>query len=397
MRLALFTDTFAPQMNGVARTLGRLTAHLERRGIEHLVFAPASPEEAAAPPPAPEAPPLSLRPSPSVPFLLYPECRLALPNLLSIRQQLDRFRPDLLHLATPFNIGLCGLRYARRRGLPHAASYHTHFDRYLAYYGMAKAVPLYWRYIRWFHRSCGATFAPSRETLLALYRQGVGGLRLWTRGVDSELFHPAKRRAALVRERFGIAPDERILLYVGRIAPEKDVATLAELLRRLPASREGRARWLIVGDGPALPELRAAAPDNAIFAGYREGEVLAELYASADLFVFPSSTETFGNVALEAMASGLPVIGADAGGIRESVRHEATGLLCPPGDAAAFASAIERLTAAPELARRMGEQGRSHAVTRSWVSIFDELLEQYGEVIERSRHGEHAGRSFRTG
>ncbi|QJC53988.1 glycosyltransferase family 1 protein [Paenibacillus albicereus] len=396
MRLALFTDTFAPQMNDVARTLGRLTAHLERRGIEHLVFAPASPEE-ASPPLALHPPPLSLRPSPSVPFLLYPECRLALPNVLSMRQQLDRFRPDLLHLATPFNIGLCGLRYARRRGLPHAASYHTHFDRYFSYYGMAKAVPLYWRYIRWFHRSCGATFAPSRETLLALYRQGVGGLRLWTRGVDSERFHPAKRRAAAVRERFGIAPDERILLYVGRIAPEKDVATLAELLRGLPASREGRARWLVVGDGPALPELKAGAPDGAIFAGYREGEELAELYASADLFVFPSSTETFGNVALEAMASGLPVIGADAGGIRESVRHEATGLLCPPGDAAAFAAAIERLAASPDEARRMGEEGRKHALSQSWEAILDDLLDQYGEVIERSRHARAADPSFGTG
>ena len=191
----MFTDTYIPQMNGAARTLGRLSGYLQRKGIEHLVFSPR-----IAPGPGWDF----VREVASIPFFLYPECRLALPNLLAIRGELDRFRPDLLHLATPFNVGLCGLRYARRFNLPHVASYHTHFDRYLDYYGMPKAVPLYWRYASWFHRTCGATFVPSRETMFTLYRQGFGGLRLWPRGVDCDLFTPEKRMPQAVREQYGI-------------------------------------------------------------------------------------------------------------------------------------------------------------------------------------------------
>ena len=184
MRLALFTDTFFPQTNGVAHTLHRLTNHFNKRGIEHLVFTPKSvPEDNYA---------NSIRPITSIPFLLYPEIRLALPSLLSIRKELDAFKPDLLHMATPFNIGLCGLRYAHTHDLPHVVSYHTHFDRYLEYYRLKQIIPIYWKYIRWFHRSCDAIFAPSNETINTLRMQGFSGLRLWSRGVDCEFYSPEK-------------------------------------------------------------------------------------------------------------------------------------------------------------------------------------------------------------
>ncbi|KWX71277.1 glycosyltransferase family 4 protein [Paenibacillus jilunlii] len=376
MRLALFTDTFLPQTNGVARTLGRLTGHLNRRGIEHLLFTPKSAPEDSYPDP--------VRPVASIPFFLYPECRLALPSMSSIQSQLNAFQPDLLHMSTPFNIGLCGLRYAHRQGLPHVASYHTHFDRYLEYYRMRRIVPLYWRYMKWFHRTCGATFAPSRETAEILREQGFERLRLWSRGVDCQQYSPDKRQAASLRERYGISVP-LVLLYVGRIAPEKDIATLLHALQLLPESVAAGVHLLVVGDGPLLPELRAQAPRNVTFTGVKHGEELAELYASADLFVFPSSTETFGNVVLEAMASGLPVVAAGAGGSKELVMPGRTGALFQPQEPGSLAEEICRLSSDSTLRTAMGSEGRIQALGRSWEQIFDGLIRDYEEIIDSRR------------
>ena len=374
MRLALFTDTFLPQTNGVARTLSRLTSHLHRRGIEHLLFTPKSAPEDSYPDP--------VRPIASIPFFLYPECRLALPGMSSVQQELKAFAPDLLHLATPFNIGLSGLRYARKHQLPHVASYHTHFDRYLEYYRMRRIVPLYWKYMKWFHRSCDAVFAPSQETLTSLSAEGFTGLHLWSRGVDCVLYSPEKRRTEVVRERYGIRAS-KILLYVGRIAPEKDITTLLLALRQLPESVNSDLHLLIVGDGPLLQELRSQAPGNVTFTGVRHGEELAELYASADLFVFPSCTETFGNVVLEAMASGLPVIAADAGGTRDLVVPGVNGSLFEPRSPGAMAGEICAALRQPGLQAAMGRQGRRDALERSWEHVFDGLIRDYEEVIGR--------------
>ncbi|WP_138495492.1 glycosyltransferase family 4 protein [Paenibacillus pinistramenti] len=383
MRLALFTDTFLPQTNGVALTLSRLTKHLDRRGIEHILFTPKSAAE--------DRYPDSIRPIASIPFLLYPECRLALPNLPFIRKQLEDFKPDLLHLATPFNLGLCGLRYAHTHDLPHVISYHTHFDRYLEYYRMNRIVPFYWKYMRWFHQSCDATFAPSHETINTLRMQGFQRLRLWSRGVDCDRYNP-ELRSPEVREKYGITAP-LLLLYVGRIAPEKDITTLARAMQLLPESVRQQTHWLITGDGPMLPELRTLVPDNVTFTGYKHGEELAQLYASADLFVFPSSTETFGNVVAEAMASGLPVIGADAGGVQDLVQPGVTGSLVAPRSPEALAEEISRLAGQPALLAEMGREARKQALARSWPAIFDGLISGYEEVVE-ARRG-HKG--IRTG
>ncbi|MEK5236292.1 glycosyltransferase family 1 protein [Paenibacillus sp. FSL L8-0470] len=375
MRIALFTDTYLPQTNGVARTLHRLAGHLHRRGIEHLLFTPKSaPEERSADP---------IRPIASIPFFLYPECRLALPGMSSIQHELRSFRPDLLHMATPFNIGLYGLRYAQKQNLPHVASYHTHFDRYLQYYRMSRIIPLYWKYMKWFHRSCDAILAPSRETEATLRSHGFTRLRLWSRGIDCGLFTPEKR-SRQVRERYGIAAPV-VLLYVGRIAPEKDIPTLLTAMRQLPESAAAAVHLLVVGDGPLLPELRAQAPRNVTFTGGKHGEELAELYASADVFVFPSSTETFGNVVLEAMASGLPVIAAGAGGTTDLVLSGVTGSLFEPHHPGELVKEICIMADQPEQRMAMGREGRRLALGRSWEHIFDGLIRDYEEVIENRR------------
>lgn len=381
MRLALFTDTYLPQTNGVARTLHRLTGYLHRRGIEHLLFTPKSaPEEGYADP---------VRPIASIPFFLYPECRLALPSMSSIQSELKSFKPDLLHMATPFNLGLCGLRYAQKQNLPHVASYHTHFDRYLEYYRMRRIVPLYWKYMKWFHRTCDAILAPSSETVESLRTQGFNRLRTWSRGVDCSLYMPEKRSSS-VRERYGISAP-LLLLYVGRIAPEKDIATLLLAMRQLPDSIASAVHLLVVGDGPLLPELQEQAPDNVTFAGSKHGEELAELYASGDLFVFPSSTETFGNVVLEAMASGLPVIAADAGGSKDLVIPGVTGTLFAAHQSEALVQEICSAVLHPDLRAAMGAEGRKQSLGRSWEHIFDGLIRDYEEVIEGRRINSRTG------
>ncbi|WP_379133377.1 glycosyltransferase family 4 protein [Paenibacillus sp. sgz500958] len=381
MRLALFTDTYLPQTNGVARTLNRLTGHLHRRGIEHLLFTPKpAPEKDTAEP---------VRSITSIPFFLYPECRLALPSMSSIQNELKSFLPDILHMATPFNLGITGLRYAQKQNLPHVVSYHTHFDRYLEYYRMKRIIPLYWKYMKWFHRSCDTILAPSQETISSLRSHGFTGLKLWSRGIDCSLYTPEKRSEA-VHERYGITAP-LLLLYVGRIAPEKDISTLLQAMRQLPQSTAAQVHLLVVGDGPLLSELRAQATGNITFAGAKFGEELAELYASADLFVFPSCTETFGNVVLEAMASGLPVLTANAGGTRDLVVPGVNGSLFEPRSSESLVKEICNMSAQPGLRSTMGMEGRKLALGRSWEHIFDELIRDYEEVIESRRTKSKAG------
>lgn len=382
MRIALFSDTFYPEVNGVALTLNRLVRFLEHRQVPHQVFVPR----------VVDSDPFSsnIHRFFSIPLFLYPECRFALPNYGAIREQLRRFGPDLLHMASPFNMGLCGLHYGRKFRVPHVASYHTHFDRYLAYYRLKFATPLLWRYMRWFHESCAATFVPSAETREQLLAQGVQRVELWTRGVDSHLFHPDKRSTAIreahqIRERY-------IFLYVGRLAPEKDIDILQSIMERLPEPLNGQVHWLIVGDGPLVPDMRQRAPANVTFTGYLSGEALARAYAAADLFVFPSSTETFGNVVLEALAAGLPAIGAKSGGVQEIIRDGENGLLCPPRDADAFVRAVETLMQSPERLPAMGAAARAYALTQSWDAIFDGLLEQYERLAFAGAGVSAAGR-----
>ncbi|PZE19829.1 glycosyltransferase family 4 protein [Paenibacillus xerothermodurans] len=371
MRIALFSDTFSPEVNGVALTLKRFTEHLEHRNVPFRTFVPKCTEE--------DIFTNGIQRFSSLPFMLYPECRIALPNYFKIYKQLQTFQPDLIHIATPFNMGLCGLHYGRKHAVPHVASYHTHFDRYLQYYRLQFAAPLFRHYIRWFHQSCLVTFVPSLETAEQLQQQGIQGLDLWQRGIDCRLFHPDRKNPA-IREKYNFQ-EQFMCLYVGRLAPEKDLDIMIELWNRMPAALGSRIRWFIVGDGPLLKELRAAAPPNVTFTGCLQGESLAELYASADLFVFPSSTETFGNVALEALASGTPVIGARSGGVQEIVHHGKSGLLCAPRDTDSFVRAIVSVLEQPDKLMNFGHEGRLYASTQSWEAIFDGLLLKYARIL----------------
>lgn len=374
MRVALFTDTYPQDVNGVARTLGMLVEHGSRRGHEFALVTPRVSDG-----PAPHT--AEHRQLFSVPIPIYPDLQLARGLDGRGKKMLASFAPDLVHIATESTVGYSGRIWARRARVPLVTSFHTNFPAYLHDYHMGRLEPLVWRYLRWFHGESRMTFCPSQDTLEGLRAQGFHPrLRIWSRGVDTELFRP-HRRTDEVRAR--IAPGaDRILLYVGRLAAEKRVDVVMDAFVRVRERTGPTTALVFVGDGPAASVLRARAPDGVHFTGFLRGVSLAEAYAAADVFLFASDTETFGNVCLEALASGVPAVVANKGGVKETVIPGRTGIRVTPGDPDAFAEACVRLLTDDDERRRLAEGARREALARSWDSVLDGLLDAYGETLE---------------
>ena len=373
MKIAIFTDTFYPDINGVARTLKRFTDYLDHQNIEFKVFAPETTTN--------EYISENIHRFKSLSFFLYPECRLALPNVLHIKAELQSFSPDIIHVATPFNLGLCGVYYAKKLNIPLVGSYHTDFDQYLQYYDLQFLSKWVWKYMAWFHAPFQKIFVPSLDTLNGLKSRNFKNLDIWARGVDCRLFHPNYDKSS-IRQKYGITK-KYVLSFVGRLAPEKDVSTLLSIAKALPPEMSEDIQWLWVGDGPLREELEADAPENVQFTGYLNGQDLAEIYSVSDLFVFPSRTETFGNVVLEALASGTPVIGANSGGVKNVIQSDVTGKLCEPGNVDEFITAIMELLSHDSLRWQMSMEGRKYAMSQRWDLILDRLLSSYREVIQK--------------
>lgn len=371
MRVALITETFLPNVNGVVTTLCRLLEHLRDHGHEALLIAPEGSISSYA-----GAEVVSLR---GVPLPAYPELRLTPPQP-GLTARLRRFRPDLVHLAGTMALGVAGRHAARQLRVPLVGAYHTDFPAYTAHYGVGFLRELAYRYLRWVHNSCALTLCPSLATLTDLREHGFRRLRLWGRGVDTARFHPRHRSEAW-RASVGARPGERVLLYVGRLAAEKRIDLLADALPSLP-----NTRLVLVGDGPARPALeQRLGGGRAHFTGYLRGDDLATAYASSDLFLFPSDTETFGQVIQEAMASGLPVVAARAGGAIDLVGDGETGALFTPGSAADLRAQATRLLSNAEYRAALGAAGRAAAERRSWEHVMHELLGHYGRALRRPR------------
>jgi glycosyltransferase involved in cell wall biosynthesis len=389
MRVTLVSETYFPQVNGVSRTLGQLVRYLTEAGdVVQLVLPDYGKGDRAGDDCEPEhQPPCRVR---SIRMPFYPELRLPLPPFGAAHRAIDRFRPDLVHIATEATLGLSVLWHARRRGLPVVSSFHTNFDQYSDHYGVGWARGTIWRYLRWFHNHTRQTYVPSTATIAELTARGFERLVLWPRGVDSHLFRPDRPGRAAVRRALGLEPEDVVIGYVGRIAAEKNVSFLADALVRVAAERP-RASFLFVGDGPARPELERRMGLRARFVGYRSGDDLADHYAAADLFAFSSLTETFGNVVLEALSSGLPVVALRAGGLGDIVQQGRTGrLLDPTASAEAFADEILTLVDDAEARRRMAEAARARALSQSWDAIMAELRQNYVEVVAREAAHEAA-------
>jgi phosphatidylinositol alpha 1,6-mannosyltransferase len=367
MRIAIITESFPPDVNGVANSVLRIAEHLHVRGHEPLVIAP-SPATGRRAITGPL--PYQVVRVPSVPVPRYPSFRLGLPSRRIVAALADH-RAELVHLASPFFLGGPGAAAARGLGLPTVAVYQTDVPAYARLYRLGWGERAAWRRLRAIHNGADRTLAPSAASATALLVQGIQRVWLWRRGVDPVRFDPAHRSAALRR---ALAPNGEVLVgYVGRLAAEKRIELLA------PVAGLPGVRVVVVGAGPALPALRRVLP-RAVFLGERHGAQLARIYASLDVFVHTGPFETFGQAVQEAQASGLAVVAPAAGGPLDLVTPERTGLLVPPCDAGAVRAAVARLVADPQLRADLGQAARAGVADRTWASVGDELIGHYAAV-----------------
>ena len=371
MRLSLVTETYPPEVNGVARTLGTLTRILARRGHRITVIRP-RPE--AEPVPAEGVREIVVA---GAPIPGYGRLRFGWPAGRRLRRLWRDERTDVVHIATEGPLGWSALRAARALGIPCSSSFHTNFHEYGRHYGMGMLSRAGLAYFRWFHNRTATTLVPSPTILRSLADHGFSRLEILSRGVDTRQFDPARRDPEL-RRSWGAGPEDPVLLHVGRLAPEKNVELAIDAFHEARA-RTPTARMVLVGDGPDAERLREAHPDLT-WADERRGQDLGRHYASADLFLFPSRTETFGNVLTEAMASGLAVVAFDYAAAAMHVRSGENGVTVPLGDEPAFRAAVEGLAACPELATRLRRAARSTARALSWDRVGNRWEELLGRV-----------------
>ncbi len=379
LRVAVFSGNYNYIMDGAAMAQNRLVAHLIDRGHEVLVVAPTTREPAFR-----HAGTLLPVPSVALPGKRN-EYRIGLGLTPRIRARLDAFRPDIVHIATPDYTSITALRYAEKRRIPAVASFHTRFDTYPRYYGLAWLEKYLTRYMRWFYARCMHVYPPTQSMLEELRRDGIGReLRIWGRGVDHALFSPGRRDMGW-RRGLGFADEDVVVAFVGRLVLEKGIDVFAEAVRRAQAEAPALSA-LVVGEGPERARFGSRLP-GAVFVGHRSGEDLGRAYASADILFNPSVTETAGNVTLEGMAAGLPCVAADVAGTRSFVRDGETGLLSPPGaGAAGYAPKLARLARDPELRARMGAAARARTLAEHrWPVILDEVIAHYREAIRTYR------------
>lgn len=369
MRIAIITESFPPDVNGVAHCVIRVAENLVRSGHHPLVIAP---ESARATSGEDSRFPYPVERVPSVPLPGYPTLRIGLPTPRT-RRSIARHGTQLVHLASPVALGAWGSRVAKAMNLPMVAVYQTDLPNYARAYRLGAVTEAFaWRWLRDIHNASGRTLAPSSMTAADLRAHGMDRVWLWGRGVDTERFHPARRDAAL---RAQIAPGGEVIVgYVGRLATEKRVDLLA------PVAELPGVRLAITGGGPMEDELRQGMP-SAVFLGTRHGDDLARIYASLDVFVHTGPFETFGQTIQEASASGLPVIAPAAGGPLDLVAEGVTGFLVPPCDSAALTDAVSKLAASPSRRARMGETARRRVLSRSWPALVDELIGHYAAVL----------------
>ncbi len=369
MKVAIFTETFLPKIDGVVTILCQVLERLHEKGHQVLLFGPpGGPQEYAG------AEIVGVG-GPPLPF--YPELRINIPRKF-VWEKVRAFQPDLVHIVAPFFLGPFGLSYARRLNVPILASFHTHVPNYVRHYGGAFIEPAIWSYMRALHNQAHLNLCPSTETLKDLRSHGFERVRWWQRGIDTSRFTPGPRDAAMRERLTGGRPDELLVLYVGRLSPEKRLDLARDPLFSVPG-----VRLAMVGGGPSQEQIRRHFRGTpTTFPGFLRGDDLVRAYRSADVFLFPSTTETFGLVALEAMACGVPVIAANAGGVRDIIRDGETGLLFDPERPAEIGALVRGLKERPELRAGLAERGLLHARGRSWQATMDQLIDYY-EVTRR--------------
>ncbi|MDP4538932.1 glycosyltransferase family 1 protein [Qipengyuania sp. DY56-A-20] len=378
LRIALFSGNYNYTRDGANQALNRLVGYLLAQGAAVRVYAPT----VAEPDFEPTGDLIGL-PNVRMPVKGRGEYRMATGIDAAVKRDLDAFAPNLMHIASPDPGGHAALRWARRRGIPVLASVHTRFETYPRYYGLGFLEPVVEAMLRRFYNRCDALVAPSESQIAELKAQRMHhDISIWSRGVDRDIFDPARRDLGWRRAQ-GIADDEVAIAFLGRLVMEKGLDTFAAAIAELRRMQVAH-KVLVIGDGPARGWFEGAMP-GASFAGFQTGRDLGRALASADVFFNPSVTETFGNVTLEAMASGLPVVAAGATGAASLVVDGETGALVPPGDAAAFARALAPYCTEPALLREHGDAGERRARAYSWDAINQAVVDTYLRLRERKR------------
>jgi glycosyltransferase involved in cell wall biosynthesis len=384
LRIALFSGNYNYVRDGANQALNRLVGYLLRQGVQVRVYAPTVDEPAFEPTG-------DLVGVPSIPIPTRSEYRVPCALTRRVRRDLAEFDPNVVHVSSPDIVAHRAVTWARRR-TPVVASVHTRFETYLAYYHLEMFEPAVRAILRRFYRRCDAIVAPAESTAAVLRAQRMSrDISIWARGVDREQFNPGRRDIEW-RRGLGIRDDELAIAYLGRIVMEQGLPEFVATIDAL-AEHKVKHRVLVIGDGPARPWFEERLP-AAVFIGHQEGADLARALASADVFLNPSITETFGNVTLEAMACALPVVAAVATGATSLVRDGQTGTLIDAGDADAFGEALATYARQPDLRRAHGAAGLEFAKTMDWDNINSAVLKVYQRVVaRRERYERLTGRS----
>lgn len=369
MRIVFFTETFLPKIDGIVTRLTRTIQHLVLAGDQVLVFCPEG-----APSNYCGAEVVGI---PAMPLPLYPELKLALPRP-AVAEAIDVFGADLIHVVNPAVLGLGGIWLARNKAIPLIASYHTHLPRYLEHYGLGMLEPVLWELLKAAHNQANLNLCTSTAMVQELSAHGIRNTDLWQRGVDTDAFRPGLASSARRRRLLGAhSESDALLLYVGRLSAEKQIERILPVLEAMP-----NARLALVGDGPHREQLQKTfAGTPTTFVGYLSGEELAGAYASADAFLFPSSTETLGLVLLEAMAAGCPVVAANRGGIPDIVTDGQNGCLYEPDRPDDLVRATRQLLEERVRRQRMREAARQEAERWGWSGATQQLRGYYQNVL----------------
>lgn len=381
MRVSIITETWPPEVNGVALTVNGLAHGLAARGHAVQVVRPRHPGGAAQ---DDAVTTLAVR---GAALPRYPGLRFGLPCGGRLRRDWSDKAPDVVYIATEGPLGCSAMNAAKRLHIPVCTGFHTRFDDYVGHYGLSWLRPIATAHLRRFHNRAAATLVPTRALAKELTQLGINNARLLRRAVDTKLFHPTRRDAQL-RKSWGVGDNDPVVIYVGRIAPEKNLDLAVQAFRKLQARMPG-ARYVWIGDGPARAELAARNPDF-IFAGTHLGEDLARHYASADLFSFPSLTETFGNVTLEAMASGLAVVAFDQGAAHEHIANGISGMRVPADEPQAFLSAAFALGVDDVLRGAVRQNARMAVAALAPEAVIADFESLLRRLVEENEHGQPA-------
>ena len=377
MKIAFFTETFLPKVDGIVTRLTKTIQNLVESGDEVTVFCPEG------------CPSIYMGAKvigvPAMPLPLYPELKLGLPGP-GVSDELENFKPDLIHVVNPAVLGLGGIWLAKTNNIPLVASYHTHLPKYLEHYGMGMLEPLLWELLKAAHNQATLNLCTSTAMVQELSEKGIQNTALWQRGVDTDIFKPELRDEEMRKRLLGNFSDEgSLLIYVGRLSAEKQIERIKPVLKALPSTR-----LALVGDGPYRQQLeKIFQGTSTTFVGYLSGNELASAYASGDAFLFPSSTETLGLVLLEAMAAGCPVVGANKGGIPDIISDGENGCLYnPDGENDGASSLIEatKKLLGNEIERTtMRQAARSEAERWGWAGATKQLRSYYEDVLDKKQ------------